>query len=148
MTVRFAFREKPSGAGPIVKATSLKLKPGWYQIDISVANRGPYRLFMEELRRVRPRSVRLMAPIKRVRTRDGDFQVWSDPATDRSATAISLDGVVAANEEQEAHIAAWLFTPKGEEPSELTLELLFRDGDKTQRRLRFSVTGETRAGCG
>jgi hypothetical protein len=40
---------------------------------------------------VRPRAARLMAPIQQVSTREGDFQVWSDPTTDKARIGIPLD---------------------------------------------------------
>lgn len=150
-TARFALRAGRNGAEPIIKATSRQLKQGWYQIDISVANRAPYRLVVDELRRVRPRSARLMAPIKEERTRQGDFQVWSDPATDKATTRIPLDLAIAPHEgphggvfpgSAEAEITAWVFMPEDKDPSELMLELSLFDREETLRCLRFGVVRE------
>lgn len=151
LTVKFAVRATRSGAEPIVRATSQRLKQGWYQINISVFNRAPYRLVIDELRRVRPRSARLMAPITTVGTKQGNFQVWSDPATDKATTSIPLDVAIAPNEEQqsgvvpdsaEARITAWLFMPEDQDPSELTLELALFDRGENLRCLRFGVVRE------
>ena len=62
-----------------------------------------------------------MSPIQSVSTRKGDFQVWSDPATDKPKISIPLDLAIAAHEQHqggvaprsEAHITAWLFLPGG-----------------------------------
>ena len=150
-TVRLALRTTRTGAEPIVRATSQRLKQGWYQINISVANRAPYRLVVDELRRVRPRSARLMAPIRSVSTRQGNFQVWSDPATDKATTSIPLDVAIAGREGEhggvvpgsaEAQITAWLFMPEGNDPSELELELALFDRGDNLRCLRFGVVRE------
>jgi hypothetical protein len=69
---------------PTIRATSRKLKPGWYQLHIAVTNQASYGVIVDELRRVRPRAARLMAPIQQLSTREGDFQVWSDPTTDKA----------------------------------------------------------------
>lgn len=119
--IRRALRARRGGAEPIITASSQLLKRGWYQINISVANRAPYRLVVNELRRVRPRSARLMAPIRSVSSRQGDFQVWSDPSTDKATTSIPLGFVIAPNEGQqsgvvpgsaEAQITAWCSCPR------------------------------------
>lgn len=150
-TVRFALRTTRTGAEPIIRATSQRLKQGWYQINISVANRAPYRLVVDELRRVRPRSARLMAPITSVSTRHGNFQVWSDPSTDKATTSLPLDVAIGPNEQQqggvvpgsaEAQITAWLFLPEDRDPSELTLELALFDRGDNLRCLRFGVVRE------
>jgi hypothetical protein len=41
-TVRFALRSTRTGAEPQIKANAQKLKQGWYQLNIAVANRAPY----------------------------------------------------------------------------------------------------------
>jgi hypothetical protein len=149
-TIRFALRSTRAGAEPVIRANVQKLKPGWYQLNIAVANRAPYGLVVDELKRVRPRSARLMAPIKSVSTRKGDFQVWSDPTTDKPKTGIPLDIAIAAHEEHrggvaprsEAHITAWLFLPGGSDPTELKLELAVLDGGDHLRAYRFGVMRE------
>ena len=141
----FASRGGRAGSEPIITASFEELQKGWYQVGLTVTNRAPYRLVGVSLRRVRPSSARLMAPIKSVKTRDGDFQVWSDPAVDRPATTIPLELVVGPQEEQhgvpslrsEAHTTAWLFLPENSDPAQLTLELAFRDGGGHLRRYRF-----------
>jgi hypothetical protein len=149
-TVRFALRSTRTGAEPVIRANARKLKPGWYQLNIAVANRAPYALVIDELKRLRPRSARLMSPIQSVSTRKGDFQVWSDPATDKPKTSIPLDLAVAAHEQHhggvaprsEAHITAWLFLPDGTDPIDLELELGVLDGGDHLRSYRFGVMRE------
>jgi len=97
-TLSFALTSRKAGAGPTIRATSRKLKPGWYQLQIVVTNRAPYGVVVDELRRVRPRAARLMAPIQQVSTREGDFQVWSDPTTDKARIGIPLDIALAPND--------------------------------------------------
>ena len=149
-TFSFAMRATRTGAEPIIRANSQKLQDGWYQINIAVANRAPYGLVVDELRRVRPRSARLMAPIRSVSTRQGNFQVWSDPSTDKATTSIPLDIAIAAHELQhggvvpgsEAQITAWLFLPDDSDPTELLLELALFDGSDNLRSYRFGVMRE------
>jgi len=146
----FASRGGRVGSEPIIEASFKELQKGWYQVDLTVTNRAAYPLVGVSLRRVRPSSARLMAPIKSVRTRDGDFQVWSDPAVDKPATTIPLDLVVGPQEEQhgvpslrsEAHATAWLFLSQKRDPAQLTLELALRGGRGRLRRYRFNVARE------
>jgi hypothetical protein len=146
-TLSFVLRADEGGAGPIIKARAKELQKGWYQLDMSIANRAPYRLTGVALRRIRPRAARLMAPITSVSTRKGDFQVWSDPSTDSPKTSISLHLEMGPHEERhgfapqgvDAHATAWLFLPEGREISELALELAFVDRAKNLRRVRFGV---------
>lgn len=146
-TIRFVVRAARGGAEPIIRASYKKLQTGWYQVNIAVANRAPYGLAVDELRRVRPRSARLMAPIRSVSTRQGSFQVWSDPGTDKPTTSIPLDVAIAANEVRhggvvqgsEVQITAWLFLPGDSEPSEVTLELAVFDREENLRCYRFDV---------
>jgi hypothetical protein len=146
-TLSFVLRADEGGAGPIIKARAKELQKGWYQLDMSIANRAPYRLTGVALRRVRPRAARLMAPITSVSTSKGDFQVWSDPSTDSPKTSIPLHLEMGPHEERhgfaaqgvEAHATAWLFLPEGREISELALELAFVDRAKNLRRVRFGV---------
>jgi hypothetical protein len=149
-TVRFALRSTRTGAEPVIRANAQKLKDGWYQLNIAVANRAPYGLVVDELKRVRPRSARLMSPIQSVSTRQGDFQVWSDPATDKPKTSIPLDLAIAAHDEDrggvaprsEAQISVWLFLPDGSDPTDLELELALFDGGDNLRSYRFGVMRE------
>jgi hypothetical protein len=149
-TLSFALRARKAGAEPVISATCRKLKTGWYQVQIAVANQAPYGVIVDELRRVRPRAARLMAPIKQVTTREGEFQVWADPATDKARTSIPLDLALEPNETRasavsrapEAHTTAWLFLPEQFDPAELVLELAFIDGSDRLRSYRFNVTPE------
>ena len=79
-----AFRARKKGEPPIITASLKELQKGWYQLSITVINRLPYQLFGVSLRRIRPRSARLMPPIISVSTKQGDFQVWSNPAVDKA----------------------------------------------------------------
>lgn len=148
-TIKFALRSTWTGAEPVIRANCQKLKEGWYQLNIAVANRAPYGLVVDGLKRVRPRSARLMSPIQSVSTRTGDFQVWSDPTTDKPRTGIPLDIAIAAHEQHhgvaprsEAQITAWLFLPDGSDPTELELELAVLDGGDRFRSYRFGVMRE------
>jgi hypothetical protein len=146
----FAFRRRRAGVEPVIEASTKTLREGLYQIDISITNRAPHALAAESLRRVRPLSARLLAPVKQVATRDGDFQVWSDPDGDKPTTKIAVDlvlgpwqpggGVVALS--AEGHIAAWLFLRKERDLSRLLLELAVREEGGRPRSLRFGVTPE------
>jgi hypothetical protein len=146
-TLSFVLRADEGDAEPIIKAHAKELQKGWYQLDMRIANRAPYRLTGVALRRVRPRAARLMAPITSVSTHKGDFQVWSDPSTDSPKTSIPLHLEIGPHEQRhgiaapgaEAHATAWLFLPEGREISELALELAFVDGAKNLRRFRFGV---------
>jgi hypothetical protein len=108
-----------------------------------VTNQAPYGVVVDELRRVRPRAARLMAPIQQVSTREGDFQVWSDPTTDKARIGIPLDIALGPNDTgrgralpaKDAQLTAWLFLPPGADPSELMLV----DGSDHLRACRFSV---------
>lgn len=149
-TMWFASRGGRAGSEPIIRASFKKLQEDWYRVSMTVTNLAPYRLVGVSLGRVRPRSARLMAPIISVRTRDGDFQVWSDPAVDWSTTTIPLDLVLGPHEEQhavasqksEAHTTAWLFLPERNDPAQLTLELAMRDGGGSLRRYRVIAARE------
>lgn len=149
-TLWFASRGGRAGSEPIIKASFKKLQEDWYQVSMTVTNLAPYRLLGVSLGRVRPRSARLMAPIKSVRTRDGDFQVWSDPAVDWPTTTIPLELVLGPHEarhgvaspKSEAHTTAWLFLPEKSDPAQLTLELAMRDGGGGLRRYRFIAARE------
>ena len=76
-----------------------------------------------------------MAPVKSVSTKDYDFQIWSDPESDKPKKSIPLDFVVgpheapqdAASPGSEAHPTAWLFLPGKQAPGDVLLELTLRD---------------------
>jgi hypothetical protein len=94
-----------------------------------------------------------MDPIVSVSTRKGNFQVWSDPATDKAKTSIPLDMAIAAHEidhggvapGSEVQITAWLFLPEDSDPLDLLLELALFDGGDNLRSYRFGVLRETSA---
>jgi hypothetical protein len=146
-TLSFVVRPGRGAARPLIRARARKLKKGWYQVDVRIANRAPYGLTGISLRRVRPRAARLMSPVTSVATREGDFQVWSDPSTDSPETSIPLHLEVGPHEERhgaaapgtEALATAWLFLPETQAISEATLELAFLDRARTVRRVRFGV---------
>jgi hypothetical protein len=131
----FAFRRRQRGPAPLVAAHYVQLREGLYQIDMLVINRAPFALGGVLLRCLRPRRARLMAPVKSVSTKDYDFQIWSDPESDKPEKSIPLDFVVAPHEAREggtspgseAHLTAWLFLPGSKPPAEVTLELTLRD---------------------
>lgn len=147
VTARLAFRTNRAAADPIITASFKELRQGWYQVDMSVTNRANYALGGVSLRCLRPRSARLMAPIKSVSTKEGDFQIWSDPATDKTAKTIPLDFVVGPREAAkgvaslafEAHPTAWLFLPGNKPPADIELELTLRDGKGKLYRYRIMV---------
>ena len=145
--ILLAFRASRPGADPIIKASVKELREGLYQVGLTVTNRAPYSLVGVSLRRVRPTSARPMAPITSVRTRDGDFQVWSDPASIAAprpfpSTWLS-DRTRVGSPFATADTAVWLFLPKQRELARLTLELAMRAGGKRLRRYRFNVTLES-----
>lgn len=152
-TIRFVVRAKRAGAEPIIRATFRELQKGWYQVHVAVANQAPYGVVVDELRRVRPRSARLMAPIKSVSTRKGDFQVWSHPTTDKATTSIPLDLTLGPHEaragtvsrDSEGQVIAWLFLPENCDPADLTLELALFDGRDNLRCHRFNAVREANA---
>jgi hypothetical protein len=96
-----------------------------------VINRLPYQLFGVSLRRIRPRSARLMAPIISVSTKQGDFQVWSNPAVDKLTTTIPLDIALGPHEARQAGVLAdsqtqttvWVFLSKKSDARRLIFEL-------------------------
>ena len=115
-TVSYVVRSARTGAPPVIRASFKELQKGWYQVQIAVANRAPYGVVVDELRRVRPRRARLLAPIKQVSTRKGEFQVWSHPTTDKATASIPLDLTLGPHEAHagtvarasEGHVTAWL----------------------------------------
>jgi len=146
-TLSFVLRKEEGGVEPVIRAHAKELKKGWYQVDMRIANRAPYGLTGISLRRVRPRTARLMAPITSVSTRQGNFQVWSDPETDSPERSIPLHLDIAPHEGRhgsstpgaEAQATAWLFLPKTRDISELELELACVDRARNLRRFRFGV---------
>jgi hypothetical protein len=149
-TIGFAFRSIRAGVEPSIEASFRKLQSGWFQLHVSIANQAPYALVVDELKRVKPRAARLMAPIKQVSTRKGEFQVWSHPTTDKATASIPLDlhlgphearaGAVARTSQQQ--ITAWLFLPEHSNPLHVTLELIVRDHASALRRYRVIARRE------
>ena len=148
--VTFALRASHSGAEPVIKVTGRKLDKGWYQVLIAVSNRAPYAVIVDELRRIRPRAARLMAPIKQVSTREGEFQVWSHPTTDKATVSIPLELALGPHDAHagtlsraaEGQITAWLFLPEGKSPEDVALELVMLDHGDHLRRYRFTLSRE------
>jgi hypothetical protein len=145
-TVSYVLRSARAGAPPVIRASFKELQKGWYQVQIAVANRAPYEVIVDELRRIRPRRIRLLAPIKQVSTRKGEFQVWSHPTTDKATTSIPLDltlgpheahpGTVARASE---HVTAWLLLSGDSDPGDISLELALLDGAGHLRRYPFTA---------
>jgi hypothetical protein len=151
-TIGFAFRSSRAGFEPIVKASFRKLQAGWFQLHVSIANQAPYAVVVDELKRVQPRAGRLMAPIKQVNTRTGEFQVWSHPTTDKATTSIPLDLHLGPHEARggavvrtsQAQLTAWLFLPEDSNPLDVTLELVVRDQASALRRHRVIAKREAK----
>jgi hypothetical protein len=144
-------RRRRGVPAPLIAATYVRLREGWYQIDMRVINRAPWALGGVSLRCLHPRRARLMAPVKSVSTKEYDFQIWSDPESDKPEKSIPFDFVVGPHEAaedsespgSEAHPTAWLFLPGGKAPGELLLELTLRD---VKGRLhRYEVTATPRS---
>jgi hypothetical protein len=146
-TVGFAFRSSRAGAAPAIKASFSKLQAGWFQLHISIANQAPYAVRVDELRRVSPRAARLMAPIQQVSTREGEFQVWSHPSTDKATASIPLDLVLGPHDsragavarDSQGQVTAWLFLPERLDPLEVTVELVVLDHAGPHRRHRVTA---------
>jgi hypothetical protein len=146
-TIGSALRSARAGVEPVIRASFSKLQKGWYQLHIAIANRAPYGVTADELKRVRPRAARLLAPIKQVSTRQGEFQVWAHPSTDKAMVSIPLDLALGPHEPRkgavsrasEGHVTAWLFLPEGSDTSDVTLELGLLDGAGHLRRYRFTA---------
>ena len=145
-TISFVF----GGAAPIIKASFRKLQTGWFQLHVSIANQAPYPVIVGGLKRVSPRAARLMAPIKQISTRKGEFQVWSHPTTDKATTSIPLDlhlgphearagPVVRASQDE---LTAWLFLPEDLNLLDVTLELAIVDQAGAHRRYRVTARRE------
>jgi hypothetical protein len=147
-----AFRKRPERTPPLIAARYVWLREGWYQIEMRVINRAPFALGGVALRCLRPRRARLMAPVKSVSTRDYDFQIWSDPESDKPEKSIPLDFVVGPHEVPqdesspgtEAHPAVWLFLPGKKARGEVLLELTLRDGKGKLHRYEFTATPQQR----
>ena len=152
-----AFRARKKGEPPIITASLKELQKGWYQLSITVINRLPYQLFGVSLRRIRPRSARLMAPIISVSTKQGDFQVWSNPAVDKLTTTIPLDIALGPHDARQAGVLAdsqtqttvWVFLSKKSDARRLIFDLTLSDGEQNLRRCRLqSLMGFNRASSG
>jgi hypothetical protein len=147
-----ALRKRPQGAPPLIAARYVWLREGWYQIDMRVINRAPSALGGVSLRCLRPRRARLMAPAKSVSSKDYDFQIWSDPESDKPRKSIPLDFVVAPHEApldaaspgSEAHPTAWLFLPGKQAPGDVLLELTLRDVKGKLHRYEVAATPQQR----
>ncbi len=147
-----ALRKRAEAAPPLIAANYVWLRDGWYQIDMRVINRAPFALGGVSLRCLRPRRARLMAPVKSVSTKEYDFQIWSDPESDKAEKSIPLDFVVgpheaaedAASPGSEAHPTAWLFLPGKQAPGELLLELTLRDVKGRLHRYEVTATPQQR----
>lgn len=98
-------------------------------------------------------GARLLAPIKQVSTRKGEFQVWSHPTTDKATTSIPLDLTLGPHEAHsgtvarasEGHVTAWLFLSGDSDPGEVSLELAVLDEAGHLRRYRFAARHEPAA---
>jgi hypothetical protein len=145
-TVSYVLRSARAGAPPVIRASFKELQKGWYQVQIAVANRAAYEVTVDELRRVRPRGARLMAP-------KGEFQVWSHPTTDKATASIPLDLTLGPHEAHsgtgarasEGQVTAWLFLAGDSDPGDVSLELAVLDGAGHLRRYRFSARHEPAA---
>jgi hypothetical protein len=148
MLLWFRLRRRDAGAPPLIAARYVWLREGWYQIEIRVINRAPFALGGASLRCLRPRRARLMAPIKSVSTKDYDFQIWSNPDSDKPEKSIPLDFVIGPHEVPhdagspgaEAHPTAWLFLPGKKARGDVLLELTLRDGKGKLHRYEFTAT--------
>lgn len=141
LEIYFGARQRP--LEPIIQASAKRLRDGWYQATITMINRSPDVLSAVSLRRVKPRSARLMAPISSHSTNEGDFQVWSDPAKDKRSTSIPLDIAIDSRGGSEARILVWIFLPERAEAAELVLELTMSDAEEKLRRYRLVARRET-----
>jgi hypothetical protein len=141
LEIYFSARQRP--VEPVIQASAKRLRDGWYQATITMVNRSPQALSAVSLRRVKPRSARLMAPVSSFSSDEGDFQVWSDPANDKRSTSIPLDIALDARlGNDEARIIVWIFLPEKAEPDELVLELTMSDPEEKLRRYRLVARRE------
>ena len=149
-TIGFAFRSIRAGVEPSIEASFRKLQAGWFQLHVSIVNQAPYPLVIDELKPIKPRAARLMAPIKQVSTRKGEFQVWSHPTTDKATASIRLELHLGPHEARadagarasQQQITAWLFLPEDSNPLDVTLELIVRDHASALRRYRVIAKRE------
>ena len=149
-TIDYALRAAKEGAEPVIRASFRELQKDWYQLHIAIANRAPYAVIVDELRRVRPRRARLLAPIKQVSTRKGEFQVWSHPSTDKATPSMPLDLTLGPHEAEagtvsraaEGQVTAWLLLPEHSDPAAVVLELALLDGAGHLRRYNFTAHRE------
>jgi len=141
LEIYFGARQRP--LQPVIQASAKRLRDGWYQATITMINRSPHVLSAVSIRRVKPRSARLMAPISSMSTTEGDFQVWSDPSKDKRSTSIPLDIAIDARGGSEARIIVWIFLPEKAAAAELVLELTMSDAEDKLRRYRLVARRET-----
>jgi len=141
LEIYFGARQRP--LQPVIQASAKRLRDGWYQATITMINRSPHVLSAVSIRRVKPRSARLMAPISSMNTTEGDFQVWSDPSKDKRSTSIPLDIAIDARGGSEARIIVWIFLPEKAAAAELVLELTMSDAEDKLRRYRLVARRET-----
>ena len=128
----------------VIQASAKRLRDGWYQATITMTNRSPQVLSAVSLRRVKPRSARLMAPISSVSTNEGDFQVWSDPSNDKRSTSIPLDIALDSRLGNDAaRLIVWIFLPQKAAAAELVLELTLSDEEEKLRRYRLVARRES-----
>lgn len=147
----FAYRARQVGVTPLVAASHVLLRQGWYQINLRVINRAAYALGGVSLRCLKPRRARLLAPISSVSLKEGDFQIWADPETDKPVRTIALDFVIgphgtapgAETFAAEAHPTAWLFLTGKKPAGDVLLELTLRDGQG--RLYRYELTSKPQA---
>ncbi|HLC07993.1 MAG TPA: hypothetical protein VJK06_01770 [Methyloceanibacter sp.] len=142
LEIYFGARQRP--LEPVIQASAKRLRDGWYQATITMINRSPHVLSAVSIRRVKPRSARLMAPISSHSTNEGDFQVWSDPSKDKRSTSIPLDIAIESRQgNSEARIIVWIFLPERAEAAELVLELTMSDAEEKLRRYRLVARRES-----
>jgi hypothetical protein len=92
-----------------------------------------------------------MAPAMSVSTKQGDFQVWSNPALDKPSKSIPIGTVVAPREVSEGvappdnkvEIMAWLFLSKSRDLERVMLEFRLGGTSKLRSRCRFLVSRES-----
>ena len=142
LEIYFGATQRP--VQPIIQASAKRLRDGWYQATITMTNRSPRVLSAVSLRRVKPRSARLMAPISSVSTNDGEFQVWSDPSNDKRSISIPLDIALDSRlGNNEARVIIWIFLPEKAAAAELVLELTMSDAEEKLRRYRLVARRES-----
>lgn len=140
-------------AKPIISVASQRLQAGWHQIDIAVVTADPDRYIGARLRRTRPRSARLLAPVSTIQTKQGAFQVWTDPSQHKPAAEIFLDVSVEPRETGDSiaaavyavRLTAWLFLPENSTTGRTSLELVLLDRRKRAHRYRLAVDQQQQA---